>query len=1067
MAASVGLGRIRRLSGLAFACVLASVVACNALNDDDSELGDDQSLVIPPLVTACAASAFSSPVYSPPKNDSVALGSLLEGAGYGASTNSDWVDIASGNLCQSAEKELLLVKNQAMQFSVMHGPTPFPIAGFPFVSNAAHPWRAVAVGNLDADGFDEVVALRHVSTNGAADLFVAKANPTTCFFNSPTATAVLGNAANSDWVDVAVGNFDGGKTKKIAAMKTGHSNLFLVQYSAGVLTTVLAADLDPGSSYTWKRLAAGDLDGDGIDELVAAREVTDGKGATVMAFKWNGRGFQVFATSTFGNTGNSAWTGMTIGDFNADRKGAIVLSKNAHSNFAVMDLVPGSATLRILTTADLDSVAGQGWRGVTATDWLGSDSGAAELVTLRAAQAPYRADLLVYGNGFHRVQRDTGLDATKGAWDQSTNYAAITTHLTNTHTNALSWSFTLDTDYEQFVKFLKATQGFCVDGRQLRVWAQLAPPRNISQPDHLPITGCQVPKDLDPSLTPWNEQDDFAEPIGGDIPTVCKDYIGWGKTFGRLAQLYPHLVAVQIDDFMNNPNDIAPEVLAEMQSGMRSRAPWLNLILETYSNRMDNAPPDITRTADTLLFYFRDDLSSGHIAGSGGEQSVWRAADEVRYVQSFLPAGRKIQLGQYWGGLMVGSTFEMGTPRYNLDLMRLQMSLPNVGGFQQYPQLETSTTACNELNFTSDKYCILQRAYGTPDRPIRRQDLTAAAGAYPATGTAFGFAYPQQGVLNIAYKGTDGHVRELWRQGASIGSSDLSSLAGAPSATGDVRAYVYDPAATQNVVYRGTDGHVHALWWTTGPVGHDDLSALAGAPNAVSDPTPYVFPLANTQNVVYTGTDGHVHGLWWTSGGVGNDDLTNLAHSPNSSGVAFGWMAPSPYNTQNALYRAADGHLHDLWWSLGAVRDDNLTALAGAPAPAVTTRGSAAYVSTNDNFQHAIYAGADGHLHELYWQFGAVGHDDLTNDTHAPLPATLASPSGFFTADGTSHVVFRDTLHHVRELSWTNGGVMDDDLTAVTNGPNAAGDPTGYVAPDGSRRIIYVGVDNHIHEILH
>src|SRR5262249_21371438 len=152
----------------------------------------------------------------------------------------------------------------------------------------------------------------------------------------------------------------------------------------------------------------------------------------------------------------------------------------------------------------------------------------------------------------------------------------------------------------------------------------------------------------------------------------------------------------------------------------------------------------------------------------------------------------------------------------------------------------------------------------------------------------------------------------------------------------------------------------------------------------------------------------------------------------------------------------------DLWWSFGAVTDDNLSALAGAPAPAPTAnyRNPTAYVSTNDNLQHAIYTGVDAHLHELYWALGGVGHDDLTNDTHAPTPASLASPSAFFVAaDGTQHVVYRDALAHIRELTWTIGGVSDDDLTGVTYAPLAAGDPSAYVATDGSRRVVYRGTD--------
>jgi hypothetical protein len=145
------------------------------------------------------------------------------------------------------------------------------------------------------------------------------------------------------------------------------------------------------------------------------------------------------------------------------------------------------------------------------------------------------------------------------------------------------------------------------------------------------------------------------------------------------------------------------------------------------------------------------------------------------------------------------------------------------------------------------------------------------------------------------------------------------------------------------------------------------------------------------------------------------------------------------------------------------VGNDNLSQLAGAAGPVADAR---AYISTNDGLQHAIYVGTDGHMHELFWAFGGVGHSDLTLATHAPSPATGATPAAYFASDGTQHVVYRDNLGHVRELSWTVGGVADDDLTGVTYAPLAGGDPSAYIATDGSRHVVYRGQDGHIHEIV-
>ncbi len=705
-------------------------------------------------------------------------------------------------------------------------------------------------------------------------------------------------------------------------------------------------------------------------------------------------------------------------------------------------------------TSDLDSVAGQDWRGVTATDWLGTDSGADELVAVRAAHAPHRADLFVYGNPYHRVQRDTGLAGMEAEFDQtSVAPGDVASSLAAVHANTVNWTMNVPGAYSQLVDFLEATKSSCVDGRQLRVLATLIPPAAVDNGDP-----CQKPEDS--PRTAMHELS-FFKP-NATPAALCKDYIGWAEVFGRLAQQYPHFVGVQVDDFMNHPEAFPEEEVAEVQSKMRTQAPWMSFLAETYSDTL--TVPDIARTVDTLVFYFRNNMHGQCIDGACGENSVWNVPAEIAYVSSFLPAGRKLQVGTYWGTLGHSPPLE-GMLRYDFDLMRLIRNFPGLGGTIAYPLVPRDGSTCTELNFTGSKFCILQRLYGSTERPVTHTDLTALSRAPAAAGEPFGYLYAAQGVQNIAYRGTDGHAHELWRTSTGIGTSDLTALAGAPVVVGDVRAYVYNAAGTQNVVYRGTDNNIHGLYWTTGAVGHDNLTALAHAPLAAGSPYPYIYAAANTQNVLYRGTDGHVHGLYWTTGAVGHDDLSGLAHATNAAGNPFAYIYDA-FGIQNAMYRGTDGHLHDLYWSTGAVGNDDLTSLALAPLPQADAR---AYISSNDNLQHAIYGGTDKHVHELYWSTGAVGHDDLTNATHAPAPAASATPNAFFVAsDGTHHVIYRDALSHIRELSWTTGGVADDDLTGLTGAPLAAGDPSAYVVPsDGSRHVVYRSADGHIHELLH
>jgi hypothetical protein len=346
-------------------------------------------------------------------------------------------------------------------------------------------------------------------------------------------------------------------------------------------------------------------------------------------------------------------------------------------------------------------------------------------------------------------------------------------------------------------------------------------------------------------------------------------------------------------------------------------------------------------------------------------------------------------------------------------------------------------------------------------RQVTDLDLTRKSGSVPAASDPFGWVFAAQEVQNVAFRGTDGHVYELWRTASGIGYTDLSGLAGAPPATGDPKAYDFPALGTHNVVYRGTDGHLHGLYWTTGPVGHDDLTQLSGAPGPAGNPFPYVSPAFGVQNVMYRAGNGHLHGLYWSTGAVGHDDLTALSGAPAAAGDPSGYFINAEA-IQDVFYRGTDDHLHRLFWSLGAVSHQDLTTRSGAPGPA---GDPTAYVTPSGQ-QNVFYRGADGHIHGLYWTNGAIGHDDLSRGTGgAPLP--VGDPAAYFNAqNNTHHVIYRTSNGHLHELTWTTGAVTHTDLTTVALALPFAGKPSGYVfGPNGSPHVIYRASDGHLHDL--
>jgi hypothetical protein len=700
-------------------------------------------------------------------DDSVVFESLLEAAGYEASNT--WVDVAAGNFCGGAEQELVLAQNADPNFSVLRGPMPFVHGTGNILDQPSTSWRAVAAGDLDNDGYDEVIAVRQVTASGEADLVIGRVNTTSCNLTTVLATLRVGTPTKSDWVDIVVGNFRG-RGNEIALVKNTAPFFSFVRFTAPRTLTVYAtASLGHRPEYPWQALAAGNIDGAGNDELIVVRHVTDGRRWTVAAYQWDPSAseFNQQATSTFANTGNHRWISATVGNFGGNKREAIALVKHKHSNFVVMDYPVGATTdLEVLWGTDLNTQPGQEWRGLVATDWLGEDDGHDELIAVRNPTGNSSTDLFVYGAPFHRVRRDTALEGTKALYAGNDYLEGgvykfhppeeMKSLLTQTHANTYNINLRLPGEYLYLVEFLEATKDFAVDGRQLRVWVTLI---SASHGVDLVEDGPNGPRvvwaprsDLcsqpaDSPLTAWNDLDFFTAELpfeGVNWPWTgppwntkedCWDFIGWASLLGQLAQQYPHLVAVGIDDFSRDRSlatsksyaSFTPDYLAEFTSRLRYQQTWLNLVPTFYSEAADGTPvslqwPDLPLTVDSMLFYFRNDRAEPEPETCEGDEGVFEvqtipnAADptgqgEIAEMAALLSPGRQLHVGVYFTGLG-----DCGTPsvEYSHDLLALALSQPAVTGTTIYTASalwpDRGVTCSTPLD---NKYCAAQAIYGT------------------------------------------------------------------------------------------------------------------------------------------------------------------------------------------------------------------------------------------------------------------------------------------------------------------------------------------------------------------
>jgi hypothetical protein len=1097
---------------------------------------------------------YTTPVFTPAADDSVAFEALIDAAGYGPQANSDWTGAAIGNVCQDGGRELVLLKNEHSFFSVLQGPVPVAVGTGDIASDPSMRWQTLAVGNLvelDSGEFkpayDEIVAVRNVGTSTADDLFVLRATPGTCEVSTVFASLAVPGA--SDWVGAAVGDFDGDHINEIALLRQTAPSLVLVRVLQGQLQVVGTYTIpDGGTSRAWRGLAAGDLNGDGLHEVVAARQMSGSSSATVYVYSRSAAGFELTAASNIGNedAGASEWRGVTVGDFNGDGKAAVALVRDRFPQFNLLGL--NGTQLSVIADAELDSVSGQQWRALAAGDWNGSDQGADELIAVRAPSGLlYRTDLFIYGDDFHRASRDSGLRRVRGQQSfrraltanldflpwcvdpancvESDELKRLEAWLVDTRTNVYSWYLESPTDYQFLLKFLEDTKDLAIDGQQLRVLVELAPYE--ASADDPPAVGdlCSYPENR--PETSFDELLFF--PLGQrTFPLFCDEYESWAALIGALAQRYPHLVGIGIGDFTHQLQPVSnrerrlllPEDIASIESRMRQSAPWMNFVPLVYFDAVAEFP-DLGRTLDSAVYYFRNSKAgacpcstrspSTCLDRECAEQSIVHAPAELCDVKSWLARGRRPILGVWFTG-----TFGDGQPSadYDYELSRLVLTRPWLGveGIMVYTMqrpIDPNDTSCTEpyahlvdhyQDFANPadqghfRYCTVKKLFASQPDPdaVSHIDLTMASCVAPvAAGPPDAWSYDERQTQSVVYRGFDGHVHSIWRDlaGATgMGHDDLSAIAGGPLAATEPHAFVTRFEGVQNVVYLGSDLNLHRLSWSTGTATHENLSAASGSapPPTGGSPMGYAFESLGRQTVLYYANSSlnmHVATTW----GTGPVSTINLAQTADAIGGVFGY-AFEQIGKQSIVFRAADGNLHAIttgedWTATPFFAEHDLTQrlvdLAGGawkPDSPLT-----AYVAPAYNLQNVVFYGEDGNLHGVYcngdWgtctTLGAFGVDNLTSAFPLYPPTPHNAPAAYFDPSTASHrVVYRTGADggELAELSWTTGDITFRPLSQLAkptwnDAPRAVGGVSAYYVADGTHHIVYLGIDNHIHEL--
>ncbi len=276
------------------------------------------------------------------------------GSSWRPGAGSDWAAMCTADLEGDGEQSLVACRNfdgrvVALAFDGLR-------LGEIARDQSAGPdpgWVQLAAGDFKGVGTDQVVGVR----NGDAAFVLFEYNGTDELEIGASYTLA---GPSSDWVDIVAGNFDPAypDRKELIAVRNVDGRMEMFAFKAPDQLAVVAAH-PFGAASNWIALGAGDLDGDGTDEIIAMRDHDDA--LFVMKYAGNGA-FDVIDKSAWHP--NSAWRDLAVGDFDGDGLDEVMAVRDYDSGLYLMKLFNGESfqTIASNTQAGLDS----NWIGIEA-----------------------------------------------------------------------------------------------------------------------------------------------------------------------------------------------------------------------------------------------------------------------------------------------------------------------------------------------------------------------------------------------------------------------------------------------------------------------------------------------------------------------------------------------------------------------------------------------------------------------------------------------------------------------------------------------------------------------------
>ena len=268
----------------------------------------------------------------------------------------------------------------------------------------------------------------------------------------------------------------------------------------------------------------------------------------------------------------------------------------------------------------------------------------------------------------------------------------------------------------------------------------------------------------------------------------------------------------------------------------------------------------------------------------------------------------------------------------------------------------------------------------------------------------------------------------------------------------------------QHVFYRIPGGTIQDSWYD-GATGRWNVQTINnGGHPAIGDPVASVY--RNQQHVFYRVQGGVIQDSWY-DGATGNWNLQQINKGGVTNGpAATGDPSPSVYNNQQHVFYTSDaGVISDSWYdgATGFWHSQQINK-GGVTAGDATVGNPSASVYRNQ--QHVFYLTQHGVIQDSWWD-GATNHwnlqtINLSGVTNGPAAAGDPSPSVY---NNQQHVFYTADSGIISD-SWYDGATghwrsQQINLSGLTAGRAAMGNPVPSVYRN-QQHVLYLVADGKI-----